>query len=303
MLLLLALAACGAPDPCCLTEDGAAQGAPESCVASADDYPEALDCPANEGLAYLPPTQPNVMLVIDRSGSMGPHWASLLQLTPYIEGMGAMTRTGLTLFPGVGECALGGELAVPLAQDNGDAVLGALATTEPDGTTPMVETLQQLRESALLQDPGRDNVVILVADGQPDEGLDPDEEVRAWADLDVPVKMHFISFAGSPEADAIMNGMADATPLGFHYAASDITELAARLDRVAASLSPCGYALDNPVSAVDVSLDGVALDACTDTDCVEGYSYDADAGIVTLAPFTCRDAAVQDCPDVVIEAR
>jgi hypothetical protein len=127
------------------------------------------------------------MLVIDRSGSMHPHWPGLMQLTPYIEGMGALTRTGLTLFPGSGECEVGGVLEVPMDSDNGEEVLGALSSTAPGGTTPMVEALFLLRASERLQDPGRDNVVIVVADGRPTGTLDPEAEVAAWAELPVPV--------------------------------------------------------------------------------------------------------------------
>lgn len=303
LLLPLALTACGGPDPCCMAADTGTTDDPADCVAQTGSYPEPPSCSATAGLAWLPPTPPNVMLVIDRSGSMQPHWGSLLHLTPYIEGMGALTHTGLTLFPGGGACTQTGELVVPLGEDNGDAVLDAIERSETGGTTPMVETLTQLRTSEMLQDPGRDNVLILVADGQPTGSADPFYEVGEWAVLPVPVKMHFISFAAGSEARSVMEGMAASTPTGFHYSADDITELAARLDRVAASLSPCGYALETPVDAVDVALDGEALEPCTDEDCTDGFAYDAESGIVTLAPWTCRQAAAQACADVVITAR
>lgn len=307
MLLFLLLAGCGGPP--LASEFGSApesNSAPEledGCMTGGGAAAEVPDCPVTDGLSYLPPAPPNVMLLVDRSGSMTFRWGGLLQLTPYIEGMGAVTRTGLAVFPGGGDCEETGEVLVPMALASGVDILAALSTTVPEGHTPMVEALQDLRLAGELQDPHRDNAVIVVADGEPNGGRDPDVEMREWASLPEPVDMHFISFASSAEADAVMQGMAEGTPHGFHDSAADITELAARLDRVAASLSPCGYVLDTPVDAVSVSLDGVALEACTDADCVEGFGYDAETGIVTLAPLTCRAAAAVACPDVVIRER
>jgi hypothetical protein len=288
--LALALGACDADSISCEADTGA--------LASA-----ASTCPAGDGLSWLPPVAPNVMLVIDRSGSMEPHWRSLQALTPYIEGMGSVTNAGLALFPSNGGCGVDDTVAVWPAEDRGDDILDAVSRAWPGGSTPIAAALDAVRGSCTLQDPGRENVLIFVGDGAETCDGDPVAAVEAWADMPVPVKMHFISFAADSAARSQIGGMADAAEDGAYYDASDVASLVERLDRVVASLSPCGYALIDEVDAVQVSLDGEPLSACASEDCSEGYAYDPSTGVVTLAPLTCRAAAAADCPDIVIEAQ
>jgi len=287
--LTVALAACD-PDPIsCDTDTGE--------LASAEST-----CPESAGLAWLPPVSPNVMLVIDRSNSMEPHWDNLQALTPYIEGMGSVTNAGLALFPSDGACGVDDAISVWPAADRGDAILAAVGRSRPGGSTPIADALDAVRASCSLQDPGRENVLIFVGDGAETCEGDPVAAVEAWADMPVPVKMHFISFAADATARSQIGAMADAAEDGAYYDASDVSSLVERLDRVVASLSPCGYALLDEQDAVRVSLDGERLAACTSEDCSEGYAYDPGTGVVTLAPLTCRAAAASDCPDIVIEA-
>lgn len=289
-----------------------------ACTASTSDtadtgafapYEPLPECPDNGGLDYLPPTPPNVLLVVDQSGSMQPHWDSLLQLTPYVEAMGDLTRAGLALFPdGVDECSVADSIAVPMAPGTGTEIMTRISAGQPAGGTPMGEVLNHIALRGRLQDPYRENVVVLVSDGEPTcEGSAASavEAVERMMLLDEPVKMHFVGFAGTSASNSVLETMAERAEVhvgeGNYYEASDVSELVERLSRVAASLDTCGYALQDRVDAVEVTLDGVEVPACTSSDCIDGFAYDVDAGIVTLAPLTCRTAAATECPDIRIE--
>lgn len=267
-------------------------------------YEPADTCPPpTSGLPYLRPVAPNVMLVVDRSGSMEEHWGNLLHLTPYIEAMGDLTRTGLAYFPDDGYCGVEDSIEIPIAEGTAGDIMQSINSNHPAGGTPLSQVLDHLREHGRLQDPYRDNVLILVGDGQPTCDGDIASAIDAaaeWAGLEVSVKMHFIGFDAGAANDTFSD-MAAAAGEGFHYEADNITDLLDRLGRVAASLDACGYALDEPVDAVTVSIEGQDIAACQDADCVEGFFYDPDAGIVTLAAQTCREAALVDCPEVVIQ--
>ena len=256
-------------------------------------------CPDPGGLPYLAPLPPDVLLVVDRSGSMAPHWEDLLALTPYIQGMGAMTRPGLALFPQPAMCLVDDALRIAPGVGTADAILAEIAATWPGGSTPIAGVLDQLRSEGLLQDPDRENVLIFVGDGASTCPGDSVAAVRAWGALPVPVKMHFIAFAAPEDAQGELEAMAEAAD-GAYYPADDISELAERLDRVVASMAPCSFALDEPVPAVEVALDGAPLPACADASCTDGYFYDPDLGVVSLARDTCMVVAPQACPDVVI---
>ena len=271
-------------------------------VPEAFAYTPVEACPVEAGLAYLPPVPPNVMIVIDQSSSMQQHWDDLQALTPYIEAMGDLTQPGLALFPTDGDCGVETAIQVQPGPGTADEILSTIARTEPIGRTPLAEVMEHVRLNGRLQDPYRDNVLIVVGDGAPTCADDAAalQAATRWDALPVPVKMHLISFDAGAHANGLFARMAGSVEQGWHYQADSIEELVARLDRVAASLSPCGYALDERPAAVTVSLDGEALPACTSADCLDGYAFEPDSGVVTLAPLTCRQAALAECPDIVI---
>ena len=165
-------------------------------------------------LASLPPVAPNVMLVVDRSGSMAPHWESLLQLTPYVEAMGDLTRTGLALFPDQhGSSSVEESISVPVAAGTASEIMDTLAESWAAGRTPMTAVLARIQAHGRLQDPYRENVVVLVSDGAPNCGGSSSSAVSAVTDMvtpEEPVKMHFIGFAASAAANQTLEEMGEA---------------------------------------------------------------------------------------------
>ena len=277
-----------------------------ACVDPAEEhvYEPVETCPIEGGLSYRAPERSNVMLVIDRSGSMEGEWPTLVQLSPLVEQLGAVSNLGASFFPNeFGGCSVDELIEVPVGENNGDDVIFAIENSTPFGHTPMAKALSEVRRQAALRDPYRENVVVLVADGVPTCGekeRDVIKAVEGFNKLDEPVTMHFVSFADDPEAAQVLRRAAESADDGVFHEASNVSELYETLARVGASLDSCSYVLDEPVATIEVRLNGTAIDACTSADCVEGYGYDNSTGIVSLAPITCRQAASETCPDLQI---
>lgn len=285
---------------------------------------EPLPVCETEGLTYRPPVKPNLMLVVDRSGSMDTdaRWDQVLQMTPYLEAVDPASRLGLTLFPSPASsdrCAIEDGIVVEIDDETGASmrIEDELWATQPAGATPVAASLVDVAVNGRVHDPYRPNIVLLVTDGQPncvcatgDSGCERDAAIEAADYLvhgeDVPVQLYVIGFgADIDSARETLQGMAsvaeDTTGPDNYYEAQDISELVERFSRVTASLEPCLYALDAPVpqDELAVTLNGVELASCTD--CDEGYSYDAASGYVELAPVSCRQALIDECPDIVFE--
>ena len=267
-------------------------------------YEPIETCPTVDGLSYRAPERSNVMLVVDRSGSMESEWPTLVQLAPLVDQLGAVSNLGASFFPNeFGGCSVDDLIEVPIGENNGDDVNYAIQSSTPFGHTPMAEALNQVRRQAALRDPYRENVVVLVADGVPTCGEDERDVLKAvekFNKLEEPVTMHFVSFADNAEAAQVLRQAAEAADDGVFHEASNVSELYVTLARVGASLDSCSYVLDEPVATVEVRLGGIPLEACTSADCMEGFGYDNATGIVSLAPITCRQAASETCADLQI---
>ncbi len=144
---------------CVLVWSSCDQRAPERCercsanaeVCPADNatdpsrYEVLETCPEPSGIGFLPPNPPNVMLLVDKSVSMYDHWAQLLQLTPYIQGMSELTRPGLALFPTDDDCSVDDVIRVPVASGTADEILQEIEQSGPSGFTPLACALDAVR--------------------------------------------------------------------------------------------------------------------------------------------------------------
>lgn len=279
-------------------------------------------CPPVGGISYQRP-RPNVMLLVDRSGSMAEpdacgeatcpsKWQTLLALGGYLNDIKGHARLGLSVYPAPGEsgCGVSGGVLVPLsdAPDIDQQILNAVMSIGPDGRTPIPEALDEAALSGGLDDATRDNVVVLLTDGQPNCACSnsPDcereravEAVERLADRAVPIKVDVVGFGSAAAASDTLAAMAAAAgtapndPAGY-FQAANIEELIARLYQVAASLAPCRFNLDEVPAAGDLKvwLDDALVPPCTTEQCDAGYSYDESAGVVELQGASC--AAIRD---------
>ena len=189
-------------------------------------------CPAVGGISYERP-RPNVMLLVDRSGSMAEpgacddatcpsKWQQLLALAPYLEDIKSHARLGLSVFPSSGTdgCGVSAGVQVPLsdAPNVDEQILNAVAGLAPDGRTPIASALDEVSFAGGLDDPSRDNVVVLLTDGQPNCACNGDaaceqqaavEAVQRLRGLNVPIRLNVVGFgSGAEEASETLSAMA-----------------------------------------------------------------------------------------------
>jgi len=135
-----------------------------------------------------PCADPNVMIVLDKSGSMKEEnkWGVAKQaIYSILDSHQAKIRFGLMLFPGssVDGCREG-KVWVDPDWNTRDEIEFALEHNKPGGHTPIAATLKVLKEYQPIHDPEHPNFVLFITDGS--ETCDPDTKnapVKAVEDL------------------------------------------------------------------------------------------------------------------------
>jgi len=93
---------------------------------------------------------PRVLLLVDYSGSMGPHWASVQASVARLVAENPDLRFGLKAFPDVtdGSCNVSKELEIPFGEDNADTFDDWFVAHPPIGATPLAEGIDAMRLNA-----------------------------------------------------------------------------------------------------------------------------------------------------------
>lgn len=308
-------------------------GPPAQELPDAGPQEEAPTCPPVGGIAYER-AKPNVMFLVDRSGSMAEpgdcgdstcpsKWQQLLALGSYLGDVKGYARLGMAVFPSAyGDgCSAESGVVVPLsdAPDVDERILQAVMTLGPGGRTPIAAALDDLIGRGELDDPLRDNVIVLLTDGQPNcacEGIAGCDEEQAVLDavarlraLDVPIRLNVVGFGSSAtEAGNTLTAMAEAagtarpgTPA--YWQANTVEELVTNLYAIAASLASCRFNLDATAEPdhLIVHVDDAQIAPCFDEPCTSGYSYDAPNGIVELHGQSCQALRDGACHNVWFE--
>jgi hypothetical protein len=270
------------------------------CVIGGDCGAEAFN------LTKLPP---NVMIVLDRSGSMDGdvqgsdknRWevakdaifALVEQFNDDIR-FGLVTYSACELFK---ECTAG-EIVVPLVDKALNLITGFLAdkgffylcnSGNPETSTG--NTLQALVGESSLQDPARGNAVILITDGNENsECQGSTNGQKAAGDLfgqTIPVKTYAVGFS-----DKVIGSLADVAAAGgteVPYNASDPQSLEEALNSIAANVASCDFVLDgDPPDPDDIYVffdddpKGVPYDP------VNGWTYDPDTQTIHFHGAACE---------------
>jgi hypothetical protein len=248
---------------------------------------------------------PNVMILLDRSGSMDGNAGGDTRWNVAKKAISVVTtkfdaelRFGLATYSACksGGCSAG-SIVVPIADKNAGAINGFLSTTIDQGSsngqgtsggkikylcdsgdpeTSTGKSLAALVGESTLQDPTRNNVVILLTDGSESgecvgscNGPCGSGKLLAQAPS---VKTYVIGLGVNPAAiDAIAaaGGTTQSVP------ASNQTQLDAAFDKIADAVATCDYVLDSkPPDASKIFVyfnddpTGIAKDA------TNGWSYD-----------------------------
>jgi hypothetical protein len=308
LLPALALAAACAPQ---VTPGGARNGGLPggSPTQGTDDTQEPGDSPGTPqpqpstcGVQTVPiggtAVEPNIMLAIDRSGSMADpadasgstsRWDALKgSLGMVLSQNAGKARWGLSLFPsgGYDDYCDAGQIDVPLALGNEAQVkakVDAYSTEDVwylEGGTPTGATMVAIKNAAVLTDTTRPNFLVLMTDGEPNcnSAGSVEPTIAALYAQATSVKTFVIGFGEFGQAANLnawaVAGHTDRPGTTKYYQANSATELQAAFQAIVSGVASCSYQLqtapDDP-TLVAPFLDGDAVAR----DATNGFTYDA----------------------------
>jgi hypothetical protein len=253
-------------------------------------------------------TEPNVMLVVDESGSMKDlvpgtnlsKWDSLKgAVQALLAQYNGMVNWGLSVFPkpGADQCAAGA-VDVPLGPGT---ITKILQTLQPlnnmtiGGSTPTDSTLQAVMAGAGLNDPTRNNYVLLMTDGLPNCGGDGNSVQKTIGMLyaQTPsVSTYVVGIGdGTQSSPTTLDGWATAghsarkgTPL--YYQANNTNELTMAFADIVAGIASCTYKLgmkpDDP-NLITSYIDGKLVPI----DGTNGVTYDPGSQSIIFHGMSC----------------
>jgi hypothetical protein len=245
---------------------------------------------------------PNVLLVLDRSGSMGDSigggsttskWTDLkTALQSVVTNYDSQTRLGVSLFSSDGNCGAG-NITLTAAM-NGTNVLNQVNASAPAGNTPTAATLAKVNTSGMLNDPTRENVVVLATDGLPNCGdTDVAGKITALYNATPSVKTYVIGVGDGTASDptaldswAVAGHTARVGAATQYYQANSPQDLKDAFDTIVGGVVSCKFALGSqPPDAMQLYVweNGVQVPV----DPANGYTYDASGPSVTLNGSAC----------------
>ena len=256
---------------------------------------------------------PNVMIVLDRSGSMDgdvqdsdkTRWdVAKAAIDQLVNAFNQDIRFGLVTYSGCvpGQECSAGKIVVPLGNQNAGPITGFLGGKNLDylcnsgkPETSTGNTLYALIGEDSLQDPERGNATLLITDGgENDEcktvtnGADAAGKLLAQT---IPVKTFVVGFSdaviGSLKSIAEAGGTDDA------FNANNPASLEAALNTIAGAVASCQFKLDSvpdDPTKIYVFFDDDPAGVPRDGD--NGWTYDPVTNTVTFHGAAC--AAIQD---------
>jgi hypothetical protein len=246
--------------------------------------------------------EPNVMLVLDRSGSMKDaianqsstsKWDDLKNaVSSLVQGYDSQMRLGASIFSSNQDCAPG-NIDVALAPAAGQSVLTKLAAQGPDGNTPTATTLDTVIKQGLLDDATRGNYVVLATDGLPNC---TDTDVKSRIDklyaATPSVKTYVIGIGAATNTDpALLNAWADAGHTAragatHYYQTNSPQDLKAAFDAIVGGIVSCDFKMMQSApdpSLITVTENGTAVSPSP----TNGYSFDPSTNTVSLHGAAC----------------
>ena len=264
--------------------------------------------------------KPNIYVALQTSAGMGwetpsgniPMEIALDGLDLVAEEQADELRFGLGVFPhpSAESCKSGHSLDI--GEYTESVLKSAWGDFEPQGATPMVDILTDIRTNNRLDDDqdaldsDRTKAVLLVTNGMPNcsDGDSVQNVIDALSELyGEGILTYVIGVGGddsNQEAFAEAGGTGEETEFGGHYWADEAEEVAEATSDFAALLADCSYTLD-PVpedkNKIWVEVDN---DYYLDTD---SYHYDADENILTLSDDACNEVHDIDGDELQLEIK
>lgn len=268
--------------------------------------PVDSECQQVEPIELTPGEPADLMLVVDKSGSMEDpletgqdKWPVMRDaLTTVVEQYETGIRFGLMLYPNDDECAPG-SVRAPVAMQNAAAITGQLDSTYPEGGTPTHTTLAAAGAYyAGMSSPGA-RYVLLATDGEPNCGDPADSEAPTVTESIDAIEglrgdgiMTFVlGFGGTiNNYPDILRAMAEAGGTGDYFAANSPEELATALDTIAGEvgLPSCSFRLQRePSSASELTVYQDDELVSQDPSHQAGWDWNPDSNTLTFYGAAC----------------
>ena len=252
-----------------------------------------------------PCEEPNVLVVLDRSGSMldgnpSKYNQAVTAINQLTAGFQDRIRFGLLVFPNAGDCGvtLPGAVLAPVNINNGAAITAQLngnARPNPNNNTPIGLSIQRAREYLLgLNDPDRRRFIVLVTDGIERCNGNGANQARTALQNDIPT--YVIGFGNGVDGNAL-NSIAREGGTNSAYQANNAAQLSAVLAAIAnaASAETC----DGRDNDCDGQVDEAVPDVPCQTACGDGRQICQNGALSicfpTEPPPEVCDGADNDC--------
>lgn len=284
---------------------GASSSGASSSTSTGPDYCPFRIVPASENPS-------NAFIIQDRSYSMTENnkWSNAkTAITTMVNNYSSNVRFGLAMYPNVdvnnSQNCSPGNLRVPLATNPGSNtsdIINELNSVSPQGNTPTMETLQVFIDNTSLfglTANDRQNIIILITDGQPNCLDNANTGAGTVAKLEqlhqlLGIAVYVVGFGNGIDPN-ILNRMADAGGVPQpgtqrYYRADNATQLNQVLDSIATTLTGCRFLVTGTVtnpSTLQVRIAGAPV--ARDTSHVNGFDYDAATRSVTFYGPACTD--------------
>lgn len=266
-------------------------------------------CGGDEYIAEAVP--PNVLIVLDRSGSMNGDVGGMSKyqiaqtaISNLLTTYGNTVRFGLALYPSDNDCG-SANVNVNVDLNTASAINSAISATPPvsSALTPIGDSLDALINYAGLEDATRENYILLITDGSETCSGDGRTAVTNLVNETPSVRTFVVGFGSGVDESALndmaQNGMT-ALPGGppYYYQADDAASLNQALDDIGGAVLSCTYVLDQVPENADffVYFD----DSPIGEDAVDGWTYDAGTNTVTFSGAACDALRTGSVADLVI---